>query len=178
MGFSNAKDTLVLMCNCGCSAGIEVKYAYDQIYIDFLQGYFSTAQSTLKTRISDKIRLLGKNRWISGLIVSEDELIQFIKFLEDHPCSDETPSVDGFLKAECLYVYDMQNVEVEEYDITLYTLQPRMDILRGKEYRCGEIVLDDKHRKYLIKILKKELKKGQIARTTHSENTKEKMDIS
>ena len=160
-------DELFITCDCGCDNTFHFRFFDDIIYVTFLKGYFYTEQSNLSEKLRNKIRLLfkkRKNRWIAETIITESSLLSIIKFLEEHKCSDEEVDNAGFL--DCVSFNDVGLEEEKKYGLYLYTMQSRFDIVRGKEYRCGEIALNGKEKRKLIRVLKNAIRKKEAIRKT------------
>lgn len=145
------KEKLVLTCSCGCGNGIEVKYQFGQIYINLLQGFFYGNQLNPLSNAKKKIRLLSGNRCISDMLITEQELKRLIRFLSIHECTDEEPVIPAYFTVE------EEMLDERMFDIIWYTRQSPKDILLGREYRCGEVILNEEYRKKVLKTLKNAL---------------------
>ena len=148
-------ETLQITCMCGCGNGYIIRYSDEQYYIDLVEGYFVTRQSLIKGRIKEKIRLMGKNRWIGDCIVYEEDIKEMIGFLS-RPCNHDKTENGAYLKASKVSESDEYNEAM--FALELKCIMPRYQILLGKEYRCGELVLNENDRKRLVKRLKRALK--------------------
>lgn len=148
------EDMITVICSCGCDSGFCFKYLDGTIFIDLFTGYFGNRQKPVKSLVRDKFRLLkGKDPWISGAVIKRDEVIRIIDWLKAHPCNDDEVKNSGRLRLLDFNDDGLLGDDFDEYELMLYFRGSRLDILRGKEYRAGEIVLNEKERKRLIRHL-------------------------
>ena len=148
-------EVLYLTCLCGCGNGYLITYYSENYYITLVEGYFYTRQSIIKGRFREKLRLLGKNRWLGDCMVYEEDIEKLIAFL-GHPCNHDKTENSAYLSATKFSEKDEYNEAM--FALELKCVMPRYKILLGKEFRCGEVILNERDRVRLIKRLKHALK--------------------
>lgn len=150
-------DILKLECDCGCCSGLTFRYEeFDadkpgEIYISFTHGFYEATQKPLRSYLRVAARLMRpRNRWIGGIVVSRTDMEKIIDFLKMHPCNRDKQVNEGTLKLFPICDPNDVGTPSELYELLLYGIMPRKDVLLGKMHRAGEIVLNEKYRKCLV----------------------------
>ena len=141
----------VILCDCGCDNGFVFKYDGDIVYIDAIRGAFYSEQFSIIGTIKGKARLLrGENPWILGACVKRKQVEEIIGFLKECKCADEPVDNDGYLSLEDAINTPFDLPENEMYDLLLNSKQSRKEILKNREYRACEILLNEEEKEKLI----------------------------
>lgn len=150
---------LIVECSCGCGTAFSFKYDGDLIYISALEGlFYSRQKAPLKNRIAETVRLLGKNKWVTGAMLTEKDVLNIIGFLGASPCSNEETDNDSYLLLSDMSLND--DVSAEMFDLTLYSTLSPLKVLCGKIYRTGEISLNEEEKTALMKHFSKVLERN------------------
>lgn len=158
------RNKLIIDCECGCGAALSFTFQHNLIYINVLESYFYAEQRSLRNIISDKIRLLGNDRWITSVGMRKADVLRIIQFLESHECSTESAYNDSYIRLSYEKMRD-KNASPVWYDMTVYCTMPRRQILFGKNYRAGEIVVNEMLKRKILNHLQTVLKKASAEGT-------------
>lgn len=146
------KDAITLYCTCGCSEGFRFQYAFNQIYVSAIWSVHSSLYSPILGSLLQMGRnAFLKNRYVIAPLATREDLRKLYGWLEKHHCSDGKTSNSSQLDISAL---DDDGL----CEVVLVPTQSRFDSLRGKLYRTGEIVLNEKDRRRLLGQIAKALK--------------------
>jgi len=140
-------NSCTILCDCGCCNGFHFLYYDGLIYASALTSYFGINQTVIWNKLKEKFRLaFGKDKWLVDTIIKKEDVERLIFWLKSHPCKNEK-----------VKNYSHFHIEKDpEYSLSIKSDMPAYLVLLGKEYRCGEIVINEKIRKRLItEILRK-----------------------
>ena len=153
-------ENYVLQCNCGCNDGF-VFAADGELYVSSFSGDFGTMQETVRDRLARRLRLAFTGRkWLKEVLVAPAELEGLRDFLAGCDLDDNGAAVENASHLRLEY-----DADIDLYTLALVCDLDPVSVLRGKEYRCCELVLDKAQVGRLVKKLDRALAKaGRKAR--------------
>ena len=152
-------DTLSITCNCGCDNGYNFKYLDGSIYISLTVGYYYAAQYPIRSSLSERFELItGKSSCIGGAVLGRNDIESIIAWLRSHKCNDDKEKNYGRLSLFSLHDPEEKGTENEIYELCVEPVMSKFDILLGRSFRAGEIILNEKNRRGLIVHLENVLK--------------------
>ena len=145
----SGKKEFILLCSCGCDSGFAFKIGDGEVYADAFESKFYSDQNAVRNRIKTTARLAfsreRKNRWLVGTTVPASELRKLRDFLAENVETLETRKEKNFSHFRIEYdsVLDLCFVDLMcDLDV--------LEVLRGRYYKCSEMILDKRGAERLI----------------------------
>lgn len=166
------KDSVVLSCSCGCGGTYIFKYAFDILYVECLDGVFSTKQPSIIYDVKEKVKKLHKkikNKpvYLQEVVMDKKEFWEFIDALTElvESMSDEenenTIGVEEDTEASSIvaerYRYPDTDFE-EDYDICLKSKLSTKHLLFN-EYRAYDTCFTKKQMMAFLKNVNKKFER-------------------
>lgn len=155
-------DTFTLTCDCGCCEGIICANKHNVVYINGIMSSFFAYQRYDKLQITLRAMSKKKNHIVSEAIVRKHQLEDFRDFLAtalSKGLEDEPRKNDAHIEIEDFRIGEEKDEDV--FSFYICSDMKTSELLRGKVYRCFDIVLNKTDVESLIiklnKILDKKL---------------------
>ena len=127
-----------------------------KISAELWKKYHSIKHNGIVNNISDRIKLFT-HPYIGGVIMTEEEVLQLVRFLKSHKCNSDYSTKEAKLVLEDVNVnkdLERKDWDKDLYELCIYSFLSKKEILLGKQYKCGMIYIDETSRKKLLRNIK------------------------
>ena len=142
-----------LFCSCGCSSGLVVNVMDGLGYVSFISSDFTWKQFPSVSYCFSQLKRIIKKEYypkiFKELIIKENDLINFEKFLERSIVSEEPVRNDSHIRIQ-------YEEDVDTYSLLLI---PDKKFLPWKKYQAFDLVINKKEANKLREMIQKSKKK-------------------